>query len=168
MRSKFLVPLFISMILASCHQLNDERIPSMPVYIDMSNPGVWNAYGTEGYGNFNYFIYTNAIRLPAGFPYTYNSYTGYGGVLLINGQSGFTGDVGPLAYDLSCPVERLPDIRVYIDTNSLEAVCPDCGSHYDVVEAGGAPVSGPAQSMHYALTHYDCYPTNTGGYIISR
>lgn len=150
-----------------CHQLNDERIPAMAVNIDMSNQGIWNAFGTHGYGEFNYFIYTDSFREPAGFPYSYYSATGYGGVLLITGQ-GFSGDVVPLAYDLSCPVERLPNVRVAIDLNTLDAVCPDCHSHYNVVEAGGAPVSGPAESMHYALTPYSCYPTNTGGYIITR
>lgn len=153
---------------AGCRQLNDERIPSMAVSIDLSNQGIWNTYGVHGYGQFNMFIYSTGVRQPAGFPYTYSSATGYGGVLLINGQNPFSGDVGPLAYDLSCPVERLPDVRVYIDLNSLEAVCPDCESHYNVVEGGGAPLSGPAKAMHYALTPYSCYPTNNGGYFITR
>lgn len=139
----------------------------MAVNIDLSNAGLWNAYGVFGYGMFNYFIFTTTQRLPAGFPYSYGSATGYGGVLLIGGQT-LSGDVGPLAYDLSCPVERLPDVRVFIDMNSLEAVCPDCGSRYDVVEANGAPTDGPAFSMHYALTPYQVYFTTGGGCIISR
>lgn len=154
-------------MLCGCHQLNDERIPSMAVNINLSNPGVWNSYGVSGYGRYNYFIFTPTIHEPAGFAYTYNSATGYGGVLLISGQ-GFSGDVVPLAYDLSCPVERLPDVRVKIEGEKLEAVCHECGSHYNVTEQNGAPVSGPAYSMHYALTPYSCYPTNTGGYIITR
>lgn len=163
-----LIPVILFALLASaCHQLNDERIPSMAVNIDLSNQGIWNTYGVHGYGQYNYFIYTSSMRLPPGFSYVFGSATGYGGVLLISGQ-GFSGDVTPLAFDLSCPVERMPDIRVYVDNNSLEAVCPDCGSHYNVVEANGAPVKGPALSMHYALTPYNCYPTKNGGYIITR
>lgn len=154
-------------VLSGCHQLNDERIPGMAVNVDLSNQGIWNTYGVHGYGQYNYFLFSGNVREPAGFPYSYNSATGYGGILLISGQ-GFSGDVQPLAYDRSCPVERLPDVRVFIDANTLEAVCPDCHSHYNVVEANGAPVSGPAQSMHYAMTSYSCYPTNTGGYIIVR
>lgn len=140
----------------------------MAAYVDLSNQGVWNTYGVHGFGEFNNFIFTSSIHQPAGFPYTYNSATGYGGILLIYGQNAFSGEVGPLAYDLSCPVERLQDVRVYIDLESLEAVCPECGSRYDVIEAGGAPISGLAQVRHYALSHYECYATNTGGYIISR
>lgn len=158
----------LCLLSGSCTQLNDERIPSMAVSIDLSNQGMWNAYGVQGYGQYNIFIFTTSMRVPAGFPYTYGEATGYGGVLLISGQNAFTGDVGPLAYDLSCPVERLPDVRVYVDNNSLLAVCPECGSHYDVTEANGAPTEGPALSMHYALTRYECYPTTLGGYIITK
>ena len=140
----------------------------MAVNIDLSNQGVWNTYGVHGYGQFNLFIYNSSMRVPSGYPYTYNSATGYGGILLIYGQNPYSGEVGPLAYDLSCPVERLPDVRVYVDENSLDAVCPDCGSHYNVIEAGGAPLSGPAESMHYGMSRYECYPTTNGGYIITR
>ena len=139
----------------------------MPVNIDLSNPGLWATYGVHGYGQFNKFILAPNCIEPPGFSYVYGSATGYGGVLLICGQA-MSGSIEPLAYDLSCPVERLPEVRVYIDFNTLEAICPDCDSHYDVVEANGAPTSGPAEAMHYALTPYSCYPTNTGGYIITR
>ena len=158
----------MALLLASCHQLNNERIPAMAVNIDLSNQGLWNTYGVHAYGQSNYFIFTNYIRQPAGFPYSYNSATGYGGVLLIRGQNGFTGDSAPLAYDLSCPVERMPNIRVYVDDNTMDAICPDCDSHYNVVEANGAPISGPAVEMKYALTSYLCYPTISGGYIITK
>lgn len=166
--SSVLLLMIICLSVSSCHQLNDERIPLMAVNIDLSNQGLWNTYGVHAYGQYNYFIFTTSMRQPAGFSYSYNSATGYGGVLLIGGQNVYTGDMAPLAYDLSCPVERLPEVRVFIDNNSLEAVCPDCGSHYNVVEANGAPLSGPAQSMHYALTPYECYSTISGGYIITR
>ena len=159
--------LFALLTGSACHQLDDDRIPHMAVHIDLSNQGLWNTYGVNAYGQFNNFIFTTSLRIPSGFPYTYNSATGYGGVLLICGQNPYTGDIGPLAYDLSCPVERMPDIRVYVDLNNYQAVCPDCGSHYDIVEAGGAPLSGPAAAMHYALTPYQCYPTLNGGFIIS-
>lgn len=157
----------LTLTLCSCHQLNDERIPSYAVNIDLSNPGLWNSWGVAGFGDYNYFIIN--LRWPIGFTYTYNSATGYGGVLLISGFNPATGDVGPLAYDMSCPVERLPDVRVYIDPESetWEAECEECHSRYDVTGGLGAPVSGPALSMKYALTPYFCYPVN-GGYVITR
>ena len=158
--------LVAGIILCACQPLNDERIPMMPVYIDLSNPGIWSTYGVFGFGDFRYFIMED--RDPPGFPYTYNSATGYGGVLLVGGQNAYTGEAGPLAYDLSCPVERMPDVRVFYDPNIMMAVCPVCRSIYDVVEAGGAPKDGPALGMHLAMTPYSVYGTNTGGVIISR
>lgn len=158
------IPFLLS--LTACHNLNDDRIPRMPVNIDLSNAGVWNAYGVQGYGLFNYFILNSGTVLPPGFPYSYNSSTGYGGVLLIGGQNPYTGEVGPLAYDLSCPVERSPTVRVGVDPNTYEAICPECGSHYNVTEANGAPVEGIAVELGYALTPYRCYATVEGGYVI--
>lgn len=154
----------VALMLSSCHQLDDDRIPFMPVNISLENQGLWNSYGVTAYGNYNIFILND--RIPKGFPYSYNSYTGYGGVLLICGQNPFTGDMGPMAYDLSCPVERMPDIRVYIDDETWDAICPVCGSHYNVVEGNGAPTEGPAQIQRYALRPYTCYPSVNGGYII--
>lgn len=165
---RLLVSAIVSLGILSCEQLNDERIPQMAVNLDLSNPGIWNTFGVHGFGDHEDFIFSSSERKPLNFPYTYNSATGYGGVLLIGGQNVYTGDVAPLAYDLSCPVERMPDIRVAIDEDTDEAVCPVCGSHYNVVSANGAPVSGPAVSMKYAMTHYNCYPTINGGYIITR
>lgn len=154
-------------LLSSCNQLDDERIPAYAVNIDLSNPGVWISYGVAGVGDYNYFILTQ--RVPAGFPYTYNSATGYGGVLLVYGFDPSMGMPAPIAFDMSCPVERLPEVRVYIDPDSNdEAVCQECHSHYNVLDGIGAPVSGPAVKMKYALTPYSCYPVNNGGYIISR
>ena len=163
----FLTAILSLSILSSCNQLDDERIPSYAVNIDMSNPGLWISYGVAGVGDFNYFDINQ--RIPAGFPYTYNSATGYGGVLLVFGFDPNLGMPGPLAFDMSCPVERLPEVRVKIDPDSNdEAVCPECHSHYNVIDGIGAPVSGPAVKMKYALTPYACYPVNNGGYIISR
>lgn len=154
--------------LSSCEQLNDDRIPAMAVNVSLDNAGLWAAYGVHGFGEPRYFILSGKERQPAGFPYTYGSATGYGGILLIGGQNVYTGDTSPLAYDLACPVERMPEVRVEVDPLTFDAVCPVCGSHYNVVEGNGAPISGPAKSMHYAMTHYECYPTVNGGYVITR
>ena len=61
-------------------------------------------------------------------------------MLLISGVDAFTSEAGvPLAYDLSCPYERKPDIRVRMVADGIlpMAVCPECGSKYDVTESGG-------------------------------
>ena len=153
---------------ACSNELDDTRIPAFNVQINLANPGLWNIYGVHGYGD-NVSVIREQ-RTPASFPFTETTYTGYGGVLLIMGMNPFeAGAVTPLAYDLSCPVECQPSIRVYIDPANYDAVCPVCGSHYDVTMAAGAPISGPALtgSVKYGLQRYNAWPQN-GGYMITR
>lgn len=151
-----------------CDSVDSERIPAFRVQVALNSPGLWNVYGVGGYGEHREFIL--ATRTPANFPFTETTFTGYGGVLLIMGMDPFgEGEVLPLAYDLACPVECKPEIRVAVDDNTLEAVCPVCQSHYDVTMAGGAPISGPAATgdVKYGLQRYRCLPSN-GGYVIAR
>lgn len=157
--------------MVSCETVNDSRIPSMPVYINLSDPGLWNTYGVAGFGDYNYFVFQEgSAREPSGFPYIDTSATGYGGVLLIEGMDPFMLEtLVPLAYDLSCPVEKSPTIRVRIDPQTFEAVCPVCDSHYNVVTAAGAPTAGPALTGEhkYGLRRYYCHRTVLNGYIIN-
>lgn len=154
---------------SACHHVSDERVPNMPVNINLGDVGMWNVYGVAGIGQYNMFIKND--RLPSGFAYPASSFTGFGGVLLIGGMDPFSATTfTPLAYDLSCPVECSPSVRVVIAPESLEAVCPVCGSHFDVVMAGGAPVAGPALTgtSKYSLRRYSCLATQSGGYIITN
>lgn len=156
-------------VVASCNQVDDDRIPSVPVYINLSGAGMWNSYGVSGVGISRNFINWQGEVSPAGFPFTANTYVGFGGVLLIGGVDPFTAEPNvPLAFDLSCPVECKQTVRVAIDSDNLEAFCPVCGSRYDVVTAGGAPVGGPALTgrYKYGLRRYYCQPEMGGGYII--
>lgn len=160
--------LAVSIVFGSCDDVDTNRIPAYKVQIALNSPGLWDTYGVGGYGMYREFI--AATRTPSNFAFTETTFTGYGGVLLIMGMDPFgEGDIIPLAYDLSCPVECKPDTRVFVDANSLEAVCPVCGSHYNVLMSGGSPVSGPAAtgSVKYGLQRYYCYPSN-GGYVITR
>ena len=91
-------------------------------------------------------------------------------MLLIEGMDPFSLETSvPLAYDLSCPVEKSREIRVAISSDNYEAVCPVCDSHYDVTMGGGAPTAGPALTGEhkYGLRRYYCRPSLYGGYYIS-
>lgn len=130
---------------------------------------MWNTYGVSGVGISRNFINRDGEISPSGFPYTATTYTGFGGVLLIGGVDPFTSEPNvPLAYDLACPVECKSTVRVHIDPDNLNAVCPVCGSQYDVVMAGGSPVGGPALTgeYKYGLRRYVCDPLGQGGYFI--
>lgn len=171
-RSNHLLTMIFAVITAttnfwSCNTVDDNRIPSFPVNINLTTADMWITYGVQGYGAYRYFI--ASLREPRNFPYTDRTYTGYGGVLLVSGVNPFTQEAGvPMAYDLSCPVECSPNVRVAMlpDGYSFVAVCPDCGSHYDVIELGGSPVSGPAKSQRLGLRRYECRYSNYGGYLI--
>lgn len=171
---KFLNGILIAiffMALQGCRSVDNERIPSMPVYISLSDTGLWNTYGVYGFGNSRRFIISTNIREPYGFPYSSQSATGFGGVLLICGLDTYTGITdAPLAYDLGCPVERDPNVRVQVESELYRAVCPVCGSVYDVTLGSGAPLSGPAATgkYRYALKKYSCYPSGYGGYLITN
>lgn len=158
----------LAIICSGCHEIDDERIPRLPVSINLADHGLWNAYGVAGTGIHREFI--KSEHKPAGFAYVAQSATGFGGVLLIGGIDPFTAEPNmPLAYDLACPVERTASIRVYIDQNNLDAVCPDCGSHYNVISGGGSPLSGPAleRKHKYGLRRYQCLAGKLGGYYIT-
>lgn len=155
-------------VLWSCDDIVDDRIPAYPVNINLADIGMWNSYGVSGFGVSRCFI---KGQEPVGFPYTEATYTGFGGVLLIGGMDPYSGDTGvTLAYDLACPVEVEQNVRVRINGENFNAVCPVCGSVYDVTMAGGAPVSGPAAapSARYSLQRYQVLATTYGGYVIVR
>lgn len=156
--------------LTGCKGIDNERIPNRAVYVSLSNIGVWNTYGVSGFGSHRNFIYDpEGVSVPTGFTYVNGSATGFGGVLLIEGMDPFN-TVGsyPLAYDLACPVERQPDIRVYISNEDYVAVCPECGSVYDVTMAAGYPISGEAAQgkYKYSLKTYQVVASPYGGYFI--
>lgn len=148
--------------MTSCESVDNERIPPVAVRIDLSNIGLWNTYGVPGALDYREFIRNTNPPVPANFPYTALTYTGFGGVLLVGDING-----NPVAYDLSCPVERKADIRVRVDRSANNAYCPVCGSRYDIFNNLGHPLSGPASTDHYGLQLYHTTPKD-GGYIIER
>lgn len=134
-------------LLCACHTVDDERIPYAPVRIPFSTQAEWEYYGVTGALDWQRFIREQGI--PANYPYTELTYTGFGGVLLCGDIHG-----NPVAYDLSCPVERSRDVRVEVDNEQANAYCPKCGSVYAVFNNNGAPLSGPATQKGYGLTRY--------------
>lgn len=163
----------ILLLLQSCKtDVDNERIPNMLVNVSLSDAGLWNTYGVSGFGSHRDFIYNaSGTSVPLGFPYKYGAGTGFGGVLLIEGMDPFsTVTAVPLAYDLACPVERNPRIRVSIDPDTYVAVCSQCHSTYDVTMQRGAPISGEAATgkYKYAMKTYTCVPSGSGGYIITN
>ncbi|MDE6332891.1 MAG: hypothetical protein K2L80_09865 [Muribaculaceae bacterium] len=146
--ARLLAAVLLTVAVASCHHLDDDRIPPAPVLIQFNSVADWDAYGVPGAMSWQRFI--KSERVPRDFPFTAMSATGFGGVLLCGDVNG-----APVAYDLSCPVECRSDVRVYIDEEALVAECPKCHSTYDVFSLWGHPLSGEAASRGYGLRRYN-------------
>ena len=122
-KTKFFTAIIAVMLLAmfsSCDHINSKAVPSFIVRIDLGNLAMWNTYGVNGIGD--YRVFNRDKGIPANFPYNVNTYTGFGGVLLMMGLD------GPMAYDLACPVESSQSVTLSIDPENFEAFCPKCGS----------------------------------------
>ena len=144
---------------SGCDTIDNKAVPNYTVRIDLGNQALWNTYGVNGMGD--YRIFNREKKLPANFPYNVNTYTGYGGVLLMMGIE------APMAYDLACPVESSQSIILSINAENFEAVCPRCGSRYNPLTGGGGPVSGVAINNKVGMRQYRVNPSN-GGFFISN
>ncbi len=139
----------IAVMTSSCESIDDQRIPPANVNIVFRTIGDWQIYGISGAGQYKQFI--RSEKQPAGYPYGMSEYTGFGGLLLTCDPNGEY-----LVYDLACPVEVKPTVRVEIDSeNPLAGVarCNKCGSTYNLF-GYGAPLSGEALSAKYGLQKY--------------
>lgn len=151
--------LLIACSFISCEDVDDERIPPYPVYVQFQTEADWNVYGVTGACDFKYFIKEN--RTPANFPWTALTETGFGGVLLVSDIHG-----QPHAFDLACPVEARRDVRIVVDTKLQKARCPKCHSVYDIFTNYGLPLEGEAATRKYTLRHYNVGPGFQGQHLI--
>lgn len=141
--------LTVAIMLTACDSVDSNRIPAMPVNIVFQTVGSWDYYGVSGALDTRRFIRTSKEQVPANFPYTVSTYTGFGGVLLCGDLYG-----NPVAYDLACPVECRADVRIQVDHDLNVAYCPTCGSTYAIFDNYGAPLSGLAAERGYGLQRY--------------
>lgn len=83
--------------------------------------------------------------------------TGYGGVLVYAAPSANPDNLSGVeyqAYDMCCPNELDPDVRVWPDSTGIYAVCEQCGSRFDLSSYGmAASANNPSKEnlkRHYA------------------
>lgn len=159
-RVTYIIAMFLVVMLAGGCQYGElDRIPPAPVRIEFGNAVMWSVYGVAAYPDNKEFIKNE--NKPRGFAYTANSYTGYGGVLLLCDPVNMV-----RAYDLACPVERSIETRIYFDDEELVLRCYHCGSTYDV--STGSPLSGPAHENRYFLRSYAVYISPLGGVLVTQ
>ncbi len=146
-------------LLCSCHHIDDDRIPPVPVHIAFNTIGDWHTWGVSGVGQPRTFILEQ--HQPAGFPYTALSQTGFGGVILMGDIHG-----NPVAYDLACPVEARQSTRLFFVEEDMTLECPVCHSTFECVTNYGQPLSGEAANRGYGLRIYHVIPGLSGEYMI--
>ena len=66
---------------------------------------------------------------------------GFGGVLVYHGVNSLATDAF-YAFDIACPYEAQSNITVEIDNEGIYAICPKCGSKYELINGVGNPVEG--------------------------
>lgn len=157
----YIMCIVVTMGVISCTEISDNQLPISQVKINLSTAGYWQTYGVTSPGAYRMFV--KSERIPANYPYNANVYTGFGGVLLVSDI--YSGE--PVAYDLSCPVERRTNVRVTIENESYDAVCASCGSHYNVMGGWGAPISGKALIEKVGLTRYYVVKTGSGYNVVN-
>ena len=142
--------LTVTVCLAACESVDDDRIPYSEVRLTFHTVGDWNLHGVKAdAAGYNRYFRTNTVKVPADFPYTDLDRTGFGGILLV------TDVMGNLeAFDLACPVEARRDIRLEIPNGEIYARCPSCESTFDVFMNHGNPRSGIAAEKGYGLQRY--------------
>lgn len=151
--------LLLLVMASACDHIDNKVIPRFNVRIDLGNAALWNTYGV--FGMSDYRIFNREKNIPSNFPYSVNTYTGYGGVLLMMGID------APMAYDLACPVESSQSITLSIDPDNFEAVCPRCASRFNPLTGAGGPIKGVAINNKVGMRQYRVTPSGYG-FVISN
>ena len=151
----------LAAMFSACDEVDFDRVTPTNVRLSFDTQAEWTRYGTPGALDHKRFILDGSTRVPADYPWTALTYTGFGGILLVADISG-----APYAYDLACPVELSREVRLEIDDATHEAYCPVCGSHYSVFTNYGAPVSGRARELKRGLRRFNVGPGMNGEFMV--
>lgn len=136
-------PLLILFTLLSCADTIETRIPYRAVYLELDltyQDKALNAIQA-------YKIYTSKDVDQAG------EQTGFGGVLVYHGLSS-SGTGAFFAFDAACPHEASANVIVDVDESAVYAICPKCGSKFELLNDIGNPVEGPCAEEKQALKQY--------------
>ncbi|MDR1600895.1 MAG: (2Fe-2S)-binding protein [Tannerella sp.] len=116
--------LLLCLFMTGCAE-QENPIPNYPVYLALDltayrDRDLRNVPGSKAYTLKD--ININIERI------------GFGGVLVVHATDGRF-----YAFDLACPHEVSRSTLVEADENTLNAVCPKCGTKYDIAFGSGAP-----------------------------
>lgn len=139
---KYVSFLLLLCIFAGCGKEQAlSRIPDMPVQVQIP-------VGSD----LNTILSAKSITSPEGYPA--DTKLGYGGVLVVNGFATDSENSTFYAFDLACPHEANPQIRIRVDKAKLDAYCPQCQSRFEVFHGSGVPTAGVARDSKTGLKRY--------------
>ena len=129
----FILLLLINIGLSSCENEDQRRIPEASVYMELNL--------AASYPTFRNSVNDTLVltRPRNGHP---TDRVGYGGILVYTFVNGT--DLNYCAFDLCCPNEVNPNIRIYPNDRG-EAVCKSCGTVYQLLTGTGMVISGPSK-----------------------
>lgn len=122
--------IFTSLPIVGCNDNVISSIPDFPVYLELNLTSTYPTFRNS----FNKFLTFEK-------PVFVTDRIGYGGILVYTDLNGEY-----CAFDLSCPYEAKPTIRV-VPNNIGQAVCEGCGSVFDLTSGIGNPISGKAKEV---------------------
>lgn len=127
------------LVTTACVERSEPTTPPAPVYLHLSlQASAYRPLASPG----------GMVRITT--PTTITERIGYGGVAVVRSLT----EMRFYAYDLACPHEARPAIRV--EEYDLQLRCPSCGSTFEVVYGSGAPTSGPARApLRSYVARYD-------------
>lgn len=115
-------------VFVSCENDDQRRIPDVPVYLELDLNGKYSTFRNV----YDTVVYQSSV--------TVKDYIGFGGILV---NIGFDGNY--YAYDLACPYEVNPSIRIYPDESGMKAICRNCGSEFEIWNGTGMVSKAPSK-----------------------
>lgn len=119
----------VMLVVVGCNDMRTP-IPDYPVLLDINLA----ADATEVVPVLGYKCFITPRKV--------NEYLGYGGILVYHTVN--VEGCPYVAFDLSCPHEAIPNIRLRICDDGT-AVCDSCGSVYMLLDGTGFATAGPTR-----------------------
>lgn len=127
---------FLTFMVLSCSKTIEPSLGLYPVYFEVNLNTEWRLQASQAH---KIFTKENTNQYQANF--------GLGGVLVYNGFSNNGGSQNVYyAFDAACPYEASSNVKVEVQDGTF-AVCPKCGSKYDISNGLGNPIEGPATKV---------------------
>ena len=101
--------IILATALPACTKIDDNHTPAYQVNIRLNSAAMWNTYGVHSIGE--YKIFSVRKKLPSNFHFTANTYTGFAGVMLLQGFD-FTTQTGALGYGADYHPSKAQNVKM--------------------------------------------------------